>query len=93
MKMLLLAEGLVEPEFFFEMGEGRFEVEEAGFERTTNVATLVVQYAVEQSVMLPQVGIFLAGVGFDIVEAKRCVELFKVGVVVIFHDVVNDVRE
>jgi len=91
--MLLLPEGLVKLELFFEMLEGGFEVEETGFEGTADGVTLVVQYPVEQAVMLPHAGILFAGVGFDIVEAKHRIELFKVGVVIIFHDVMNDLRE
>ena len=45
-KMLLLAEGLVELEFFFEMLEGGFEIEKTGFERAADGSSLVVQHPV-----------------------------------------------
>ena len=90
-KMLLLSQGLVEPEFFFEMLEGGLKVEEAGFEGAPDAAPLVVKHSVKQTMMLTEAGAFFAGIGFDVVEVKHRIELLKVGVIIFFHHIMNDV--
>lgn len=93
MQALFLADGLVEPEFFFEMPEGGFEVEEAGSDRASDVVALFVQHPVEQAMVLPEAGILFAGVCFDVVQAKHRIEFLKVGAIIFFHHIVNGVGD